>query len=61
VRVAEGKDDAQRHAVDVERLGLFEGSDDEGHEVGRHLHRRREADGALAVAESVFDDTGELE
>jgi len=26
VRVAEGKDDAQRHAVDVERLGLFEGS-----------------------------------
>ena len=34
-----------------ERLGLFEGADDEGHEVRRHLHRGREADRALAVAE----------
>ena len=51
VPVADGVHDAQRHAVDVERGGLFEGPDDEGHEVGRHLHRRREADGPLAVAE----------
>jgi len=40
-----------RHAVDVERLGLFEGSDDEGHEVGRLFIVGVKADGALAVAE----------
>ena len=51
MRVADRKDDAQRHAVDVHRLGLFEGPDDEGHEVRRHLHRRGEADRALTVAE----------
>ena len=51
VRVADRIDDSQRYAVDVQRLGLFERSDDEGHEVRRHLHRRREAHRALTVAE----------
>ena len=43
-------DDAQRDAVDVDRLGGLERADDERHEVGAHRHRVGEADGDLAVA-----------
>ena len=36
-------DDAQRDAVDVDRLGRLERADDERHEVGAHRHRVGEA------------------
>ena len=41
--------DAQRDAVDVDRLGGLERADDEGDEVRAHHHRVGEADGDLAV------------
>ncbi len=37
-------DDPDRRAVDVDRWGGLEVSDDEGHEVGRHHHRVGEQD-----------------
>ena len=47
--LARGEDDPQRHAVDVDRLGRLELADDEGHQVGRHLHGGREAHDVLVA------------
>ena len=44
---ADGVDDAQRYAVDVHRIGRFERTDDECHQVGRHLDGGAELDGSL--------------
>ena len=49
-------DDAQRHAVDVDRLGGLERPDDEGDEVGRHHHGRREADPRAPVGRRRLAD-----
>ena len=43
VALAGRADDAQRRAVDVDRLGDLERADDERHQVGRHRHRVGEA------------------
>ena len=52
-----GRRRASGTPIDVDRRGLLERPDDEGDEVGRHLHRRREADRAPAVAQvGVVDD-----
>ena len=42
--------DTQRDTVDVDRVGDFELADDEGDEIGRHLHGVLERDGDLAAA-----------
>ena len=44
VALARNVEDAQRHAVDVDRLGVLERADDEGDEVGAHQHRVGEPD-----------------
>jgi hypothetical protein len=74
-RLARRVRDAQRRAVHVDRLGDLQRPDDEGDEVGRHLHRLGEADldpslagwGAVDLCrvrqggEVVVDDQGDLE
>ena len=47
--LARGEDDPQRDAVDVDRLGRLQLADDEGHQVGRHLHGGREAHDVLVA------------
>ena len=50
VALARRVHDAQRRAVDVDRLGGLEGPDDERHQVGRHHHGVGEADHVAAGA-----------
>ena len=54
VGLAGGVDDANRRAVDVHRVSGLKGSDDEGHEVGRHHHRGCESDQAATFAGIFF-------
>ena len=52
-------DHAEGHTVDVDGLGRLELADDEGHQVGRHLHRGGEADAALRP-DLVGSDDGRI-
>ena len=67
--------DAERHAADVDRGGVLEGADHEGHQIGGHDHGGGEVDPPLAVrldrlvedravgvgGEAVIDHQGDLE
>ena len=55
VALAGHVDDAQRHTVDVDRLGGLERADDEGDEVRAHLHRRLEGDDVLPSRARAVD------